>query len=135
MSISTFRCIALIPIALWLISLVVPAVGGDNDVGMGWQVLLIGWLGILNAQFGWFANIAFVWSIPIIMNVWQPSSRAQVILSLSLVIPALQTLFWTEIHTHEGNSPVIVLVGYYFWLAAMLSQVVFLNAAKRSSGE
>jgi len=48
-----FRYVAFIPIALWLISLVVPAAGwGKGEIGIGWQILLLGWVGFLNAQFG-----------------------------------------------------------------------------------
>lgn len=130
MSISLFKRVALIPIALWLTSLVVPAAGWGKDVGMGWQILVVGWLGLLNAQFGWLANIAFIFSIPIIMSDREPSSKAQVLLSLGLVIPALQALLWTKVHTHQGDYPVIVNIGYYFWLAAIFSQMVFLNAKK-----
>ncbi len=134
MSISMFRCIALIPIALWLISLVVPAAGwGKGELGPGWQILFLGWMGILNAQFGWLANIAFVCSIPLIMSDRQPSSTAQFVFNLGLALPTLQALFWAKVHTHQGDYPVDVGVGYYVWLVAMFSQLVFLNVARRGA--
>ena len=130
-----FRYVAFIPIALWLISLVVPAAGwGKGEIGIGWQILLLGWVGFLNAQFGWLANIAFVCSIPLNMRDRQPSSASQVLLSVGLVFPALQALFWSKVHTDTGEFPVVVGIGYYLWLGAMFCQALLLNAARHRSG-
>jgi len=133
MSISLFRRFTLLPIALWLISLVLPAAGwGKGEMGPGWQILLLGWMGLLNAQFGWVANIAFACSIPPIMSDRQPSSTGQFVLSLGLALPTLQALFWSKVHTDQGDYAVEVGVGYYVWLLAMFIQIIFLNAARRS---
>ena len=50
-------------LALWLLSLALPAYRAPTEVQPGWLVLLIGWVGVLGSwlppgsPLGWFANV------------------------------------------------------------------------------
>ena len=115
--------------SVWLLSLVVPAAGwghGPGAIGPGWSLLLIGWLGIFNGQFGWFANLPFLLSMPAAIGRRQPPTLLFLFASLAIALPAIQTLGWTDVQTDSGRFPVAIGPGYYLWLVALLAQAVWL---------
>src|SRR3569623_961291 len=94
--------------ALWLLSLVVPAAGwgrGPGAVRPGWSLLAIGRLGIFNGQFGWFANLHFILSLLAAIASRQPSSPRFLVACVAIVVPAVQTLGWTEVQSDSGRFP------------------------------
>jgi len=115
--------------ALWLLSLIVPAAGwgrGPSAIGPGWSLLAIGWLGIFNGQFGWFANLPFILSVPVAIARRQPSTPLFLFACVAIVLPAAQTLGWAEVQTDSGRFPVVIGPGYYLWLTALLAQAAWL---------
>ncbi|MDO6415680.1 hypothetical protein Q4F19_14920 [Sphingomonas sp. BIUV-7] len=127
------RWIGAVPLALWLVSLVTPAAGWGKDPSPepGWMILLIGWAGIGNGQFGWFANLVFFASVPIgfgSRTLWRWVGLA---FSVLLVATSSQALHWREVHTPDGHFPVVLGPGYHIWLAAMFGQAIWLVANAR----
>lgn len=65
------KVLAVLWLALWLGALALPvAITGSNpgDQLSGWMVLIIGWLGVMVLQVGWFANLAFLASLPVLAS-------------------------------------------------------------------
>ena len=125
------RIIGGVLMALWLLSLVVPAAGwgrGAGAIGPGWSLLSIGWIGFLNMQFGWFANLPFLMSMPSAIGRDRPSQPIFLLAAVAIVLPALQTLGWTEVQTDSGRFPVVIGPGYYLWLTALLGQAIWLTS-------
>ncbi|WP_143075027.1 hypothetical protein [Sphingobium sp. AP50] len=116
------------PFMLWCLSLAVPAAGwGKNPQIMpGWGILLFGWIGIASMQFGWLANVAFLWSGILNLRAKRPSGGTGMILFAALILPTLQALMWRDVSTDIGRLPVTVGPGYYIWIAAMFGQMYLL---------
>ncbi|MEO6215656.1 MAG: hypothetical protein ABIO86_06475 [Sphingomonas sp.] len=114
---------------LWLLSLVLPAAGwgsGPGAMGRGWSLLLIGWMGFINMQFGWFANVPFLLSMRAAIDRDRPPTRAFLVAGVMIALPAIQTLGWTEVQTDSGRFPVVIGPGYYLWLTALFAQSMWL---------
>ena len=107
---------------LWGASLMLPvAITGhtQNDVWLGHEILTIGWLGMLQGQFGWFANIAFflVLLLPILSRRGATSAYVS---SACLAVLAADALLWHDIYLDSGVKLIQSFgAGYYAWLAAM----------------
>lgn len=107
----------------WLCSLALPVaiMGPSSDnIFPGWFILIMGWLGLLVGQLGWFANIAFLASLGILAF-----SRTRTLWgsALSLVLTALAAdgLLWHEMYGDNGSAPIQAFgAGYYLWFAAMV---------------
>jgi hypothetical protein len=125
------KSICWIPFALWCLSLVLPAAdwGNDPHPQPGWGILLFGWIGIASLQFGWLANVAFLWSAILNLPSRRPSGKTAMILCAAIVFPTLQALMWRDVSTNIGRLPVTVGPGYYTWIAAMLGQIYLLLVA------
>ena len=56
--------VVLVAVALYAASLFLPAFACPRTAGfLGYEVLLIGWLGVVGLDPRWFANSAFVWVV------------------------------------------------------------------------
>ncbi len=112
---------------LYLLSLLLPAAGwGNEPPGPGWGMLVIGWLGFLNGQFGWFANLGFLMSWALVRGRRPPNGALLVFVLILIVLPALQTFAWHEVQTDTGTFPAHVGPGYVLWLAALFIQAGWL---------
>jgi hypothetical protein len=108
---SASRILGAVILLMWAVSLVLPVFttcrAGYDHVG-GWFLLLMGWLGVLEVQPAWFANILIV-LIAILLMVRQRAS-------IWLGIPA--ALYFTDMYDDTGNVPICHYhAGYWLWLA------------------
>lgn len=128
MSATIRRLLALIPIVLWLLSLVLPAAGWGRlaTPEPGWKILLLGWLGMLSLQFGWLGNVAILATSPIVLLDYKPSILIVTLLGVGLLVPGAQAVFWQTVDTDIGRMKVTVGPGYYVWLAAVFFQLLAL---------
>lgn len=122
--------------ALWGLSLIVPATGwGPDGAAPGLAALLLGWIAIVNLQFGWLANVTFLVSLPLAVLRQRPSPALFLFLSAAVALPALQSLGWQEVFTGSATYPVVTGPGYYLWLTAMFGQALWLAARAASPNE
>jgi hypothetical protein len=116
------RAVALVCFLIWGVSLACPVaiMGKSHDnVFPGWSILMMGWLGVSIAQFGWFANIAFLFGFAILLI---PKHIRLLDLAVSTIIIALcvDALLWREMCGDSGCVRVPMFgVGYYLWFFAM----------------
>jgi len=110
----------------WLLSLGFPAFQLSNgEVWYGYQVLFIGWLGVVTLTLGWYAN-PFVASIVF----WWPRSTSQTRLSLSLLVVVLSvtTVFvdmMGGIPSDDARHPIQrFMAGYYVWQSCCIAPLV-----------
>jgi hypothetical protein len=112
---------------LWGVSLLLPAFRLDNgEVWMGYQVLALGWLGILTLTFAWYAN-------PFIVSIllWWPRTNAHTRLMLSVAVFVLSST--TVILDLSGGIPFDngraaigrFLVGFYLWQLCCVAPLVW----------
>jgi hypothetical protein len=113
------RIVGLIALALWLGSLLLPAVtlhggiGRQTETDPGYVILLIGWLGPLIGQFGWFANPFLLWMIALLL-LERPVGMIPGLIVLGL---AMHSFWWMEMpldaelmHVTERHA------GFYLWI-------------------
>ena len=115
-----------ITLFIYLIACATPALefNDPNDaVYYGFRILIIGWLGALIGQFGWFANLFLLVSIFLLLfRRW----IGALISSLLALVIALQTfmLFSQKVPANEAATRQLDLlslkVGFYLWLASMI---------------
>jgi hypothetical protein len=138
-------------LVLFVLSLFLPSVSRQENFRLdlwckapewspGWGAFLFGPLGVLDGQFGWFAN-------PLMLFAALMKSRksdfvlAAVVLSAALAAVALVvvTAFSYTSERHGGGVGITVCgfgPGYYLWLACSLLVLIatFLKTIKRPSG-
>jgi hypothetical protein len=103
--------------ALWLASLtqtVTRSCAADGEIYSGYTVLLLGGLGPLEMQFGWFANPLMLWTAGCLLF----GRRAGLITaSLSLVL-ALSSFTWTKQAYDNGYVDLCGHgLGFHLWIA------------------
>ena len=103
----------------------------------GYNLLLMGWLGIVSFTLAWYAN-------PLIatISLWWPRVTAETRLNLSLFIPLLSSTTYVitylgGIPFDDGRHPIErFMVGYYLWqvtcVAPLALAVWCLYDAKRT---
>lgn len=123
------KVLAVLWLALWLGALALPvAITGSNpgDQLSGWMVLIIGWLGVMVLQVGWFANLAFLASLPVLASSRKFGWLSKA-LTLVLILTTIDALFWREMYYDNGSEPIRTFgSGYYLWFAAMVGASVSL---------
>lgn len=113
--------IGLILLGLWALSLIMPVAraedGGTTD---GWTLFMIGWLGPLILEFGWFANPIFL-LVMIVVSIGPGFTRiGNCVLALLLLSFTADALFWDSVPSDAGDYPIVErYVGYYAWLMSM----------------
>lgn len=114
---SRHKKITNLAILLWLISLALPAfVGfGSRDSCYGFEVLLIGWLGPVAINVGWFANTIWFFAVISLMG----KERSTTTMAGWAVVLSLNTFTWN--HTCQPESRYIygLGLGAVFWLIAI----------------
>lgn len=114
---SASRILGAVILLMWAVSLVLPVFttcrAGYDHVG-GWFLLLMGWLGVLEVQPAWFANILIV-LIAILLMVRQ---RASIWFGIPAALLAVCALYFTDMYDDTGNVPICHYhAGYWLWLA------------------
>ncbi|MCP3734660.1 hypothetical protein M9979_07220 [Sphingomonas sp. RP10(2022)] len=111
---------------LFVASLALPVATAQQTQGLttitGLNLLLIGPLGALNGQFGWFATPCL--AVAIYATVTRRpclSGRGRVIVILAMGIALIDALFWTDYPNDGGPGPIVSFgTGYYLWIAAVV---------------
>lgn len=115
-----------ITLIIFAISCALPALefnDPDDAVYYGFRILIVGWLGALIGQFGWFANIFLL--VPIFLLLFRRWVAAffGALVTLAIALHSLM-LFHQEVPADEANTRHIELqhlrIGFYVWLASMV---------------
>ena len=118
------RIAALVLLALWVGSLLVPAVGGcavGKPVSWtpGWEIGLVGFMGPLQLQFAWYANPAFI-VLTIFLFLLGRANLLMIILAVLTLALGATAFTWQDILT---DSPTTRLCwygpGFWMWLLAL----------------
>ncbi|WP_454714543.1 hypothetical protein [Caulobacter segnis] len=132
------RLVALLLLILWLCSLLLPVVVRPGAPGMGWVILLVGWLGALVGQFGWFANLGFLASFGLSLGKRDPSGL-DLTASVLTLAAAIDALFWRRLYGDNGSVPIEAFgAGYYVWFVAIVGMagwVIWLWTRTRRRGD
>jgi hypothetical protein len=125
----TRRLLAIVILVSWLISLACPvAIIGTspNEVLFGLNILLMGWMGVLIFHFGWFANIALLVALIIIVApmrgvAGRESSKIWGWIAFTALIALCgDAALWREVADDRGSARILSFgVGYYLWFGAM----------------
>jgi hypothetical protein len=111
------RVAGIIAAVLWIACLVLPALTFCGEMPMrGWDVLLIGAIGVAKGEFGWFANLYMLGMIACLITGRRVGISAGVIVLLF----ALSSFAFNSIMavTDNGSQPVCQFgVGFYVWIA------------------
>lgn len=119
-------------LALYLIACACPALtfrrnAGDIEVWPGFQVLAVGWLGLLYEQFAWYANPVMVLSFIFLLFRRWPTTAVIALVALAIAANTLR-LFSQEFPADEAGVNKIRLehlgIGFYFWVASLLAVIV-----------
>ena len=125
-------------VVIYFLCLVLPAIYLDNeDVWLGAHVLLIGWLGVLKGQFGWFANP--LWLISMICLLLRLRITTIVVAFLAVLVGFTSlSLIGTEIPKNEagvGGSLIVSSFGpaWNVWLSALATPGISAIWLKKST--
>lgn len=134
----TWRTIAgVVALVLWISSLVLPAVtlcsppGSSIESWPGGFVLIFGWLGPTEGQFGWYANLTMLWmSLRLIFRY-----RAGLAPGLIGLCLALTSFSWTGI---RGDGPPATICqhnsGFFVWIVCAVFLCAFALVERFLSG-
>ena len=110
------RIIGIVVFGAWLASLALPIETecGSSYIIPGYLVGLIGWLGPLDGQFGWYANLFMLWQVGRLLL----GRHAGIIGSLIALVLALNAFLWKTIPMDVGRSTMCERQpGFYVWIA------------------
>ncbi|MEM9280210.1 MAG: hypothetical protein AAGA96_00145 [Verrucomicrobiota bacterium] len=113
-----FPILAVLSAGCYLTSLTLPGLLFDSHNPIrGWQLLLMGWWGLLTFDFPWFANIFFFLSL-----IFAAFGKNIAALTLALVCLPLSSLtfFVEEWYFNEGSGTPVTGIGpaFYAWFAS-----------------
>jgi hypothetical protein len=109
-------------LALWADAMLLPAltICGKDRLLHGWQIAEIGWLGPVDGQFGWFANLFMLWII-IRLMIRRPATLISGLMVLILALSSFSlhsTSLYSSIETGGGQIALCERnTGFYFWIA------------------
>lgn len=116
---SARRIAGAVGLALWLASLtqtVTRACGEGGEVYSGHTVLLLGPLGPLEMQFGWFANPLLLWTAGSLLFDRRTSLLTALAAFFGLVL-ALSSFTWTQQFFDNGAVDLCGRgAGFYLWI-------------------
>lgn len=111
------KIILLLSITCYITSLLTNAFF-TNMPNYGYQLLEVGWLGILEGSITWFANPIYYFSL--LTGRWPKLSLISS--ALAFFIAGLFLLTFHQLYTSEGGSAgdiQYLAIGYYLWLTSM----------------
>jgi hypothetical protein len=126
--------IAIIWLALWMLSLFLPVVATESDPQQftsGWYILLTGGFYIITEmQCGWAANLVFILAIN---RMWsrERSNKYDFITSVLIAAFTIDALFWRDATFDHLDLIQAFGPGYYLWLATMLGAAASLIGTGR----
>lgn len=115
--------LAKIWLGLWFLSLALPVEVtrpiGHDDVGYGFMILLIGWLGFIVGQLSWLSNILFFFVLRFLRRGWTDNGLPG-LAAIFTALGAVNALFWRHLFFDSGYEPIVRFgPGYYLWLLVM----------------
>jgi H+/Cl- antiporter ClcA len=122
------RCQAIVSAALlagWVASLPLLVAVVDHrdriDEYQGWMILLLGILGTLIAQMGWWGNPILLGAcIYLVFSRVPPRKGILLALAVMLLVCLVSSLFWRSVMDDSGIYPIIRYgPGYFLWLATI----------------
>ena len=126
----TAERLAFAAIIVWCVSLALPGIvlyGRHEDL-YGYEILLLGWMSLLVANFAWYANIFFIFGIFRLLGGRAISTTAFLAVFLSL-----DTFRFSEMLLNEGGATAPVFGygwGAVLWFAAIWLLVAAAGARK-----
>ena len=111
-------------IVLWITSLTAPVVRASpepsvSEVLMGQDILLMGPFGILDGEYGWFANLTF-WLL-LLTSIYSAQVERTAVLSIFHLLFVASALGWNSWPADEGGARYYIINahfwGYYLWFA------------------
>ncbi len=112
--------LATLACALYVYALLQPALLFEqHDALQGFEVLMLGWLGVLSADFAWFANPMFALSLVFLLLGHPRKSAATSAVGFAI---GLLAVFAKEWWFNEGSGTPIKGLGsaYYVWMASFV---------------
>jgi hypothetical protein len=121
---------------MWIASLILPVFttcrAGYDHVG-GWFVLMIGWMGVLELQPAWFANLLIL----VIAGILLAERRAPVWLGGITLALAGCAFYFKDMVDDTGQVPICHYhAGYWLWLATAVVALLatFIPRPVKSAG-
>jgi hypothetical protein len=117
------RSVALAVLVLFLVSVNLPTVlyADQRQWSNGFHLLLIGWLGPIEGQFGWYANLAMGWTL-IILLLGRPPPLIVCVVGAAL---AVSTRFTLHEITTDVSEPIQAFgPGFYLWIGCSVALLI-----------
>ena len=119
------RITAFILIAGWLLSIVLPVTyGGNSDpikLVRGWDVLLLGYMGLMVFLFSWYANILFAFICYLLLRRRPVPKGWGIALGIVTILFSLESFAWESL-SKVTPSPIFgYFIGFWVWLAVMVA--------------
>lgn len=132
------RLLALFALMLFALSLMRPVAQVQYmhglDVIDGWGLLVMGWLGAIMLQFGWWANPCFALALFLLLRGRRVGPRTAMIVAVALTLLLADALRWRNAPNDASDGPIVAyLSGYWLWCAAMAAAIVALVLRSRES--
>jgi hypothetical protein len=114
---------------LYMVAAFLPALylQGQEEVWLGYYVLVVGVMALKVGQYGWLANVAAFVALRSCMKGSRASARLFSLLALGLAAHTV-TLFGRTISLGEEQFNIVQLTalgtGYYVWLAALATPLL-----------
>ncbi len=107
-------------IAFYVISLFLPSDTKGSDIGLA--ALVIGWLGLFQGIFAWYANPLWIFAVNALRD---KKYKSAVFFSMSSVVLALQVILmlsmdW-KVNFIDSEYVIVPGVGYYLWLSVLIA--------------
>jgi hypothetical protein len=101
---------------------ITPAMVFDKDVYLGYEVLLMGWMGAFLGQFAWFANL--FWLLSLFLAFLRRWILTLIAVALALFVASDAFSFiGANVPLDEANVNSMTFlqyhVGFYFWLVSL----------------
>lgn len=124
--------------ALWIASLALPAVAVRSEPQQwtrGLTILMLGWIGISQAQLGWYANPLLVPALLISLGALKASRLQGRLLFGALLVCGTSAMLWRQVPCDGSPCDVVGFgSGFYVWLAAVfLGAVLALLRSERDA--
>lgn len=126
-SYSASKVLRHITVALFLLSLLLTGIVTTHETMPGWIVLMLGWMGPLEKNFAWYANLPFAYAL---LLSKKSTVGPRVVLFYGFLL-ALSAFRLKVIHYDAGGNDVIRLgTGYYLWLLSFVTLFASLQLKK-----
>jgi hypothetical protein len=114
--------VILVSLVLYAAACVTPAMVFDKETYYGYQVLLMGWMGLFLGQIGWYANL--LWLLSLLLAFFRRWLLTLIMTVLTVLVASDAFSFvGAKVPLDEGNVNSMIFnyyhVGFYLWLASL----------------